>query len=278
MTTAFFRTGTPSDLATMINWAADEGWNPGLDDANPFFASDPDGFFVAEMDNRSVASISVVNHNADFAFLGFYICHPDYRGQGIGMGLWTHAMAHAGNRTVGLDGVADQEANYAKSGFVRTGASMRMAGSLSPQDDARVRRMQDGDLDRLLMLDAKANGFSRPGFLTSWLAETQSRRSVVLGDADDITGFATLRRCREGVKIGPIVAPTAEDALCLVRAGLALLPADPVIIDVPSENSAFLSALQARGFNDTFATARMYRGAPPQRSSLLQAIATMELG
>ncbi|MDP2934013.1 MAG: GNAT family N-acetyltransferase, partial [bacterium] len=33
---------TELDLA--IEWAASEGWNPGLQDANCFYAADPEGF------------------------------------------------------------------------------------------------------------------------------------------------------------------------------------------------------------------------------------------
>lgn len=107
------RTASIAEVKMMLDWAAGEGWNPGLDDASVFHATDPEGFFIAERDGTPVASISVVNHTDDFAFLGFYICRPECRGQGIGLGLWHHALAHAGPRTVGLDGVAAQEANYA---------------------------------------------------------------------------------------------------------------------------------------------------------------------
>lgn len=90
----------PDDLSRVLDWAADEGWNPGLDDAAAFLASDPEGFFVTEADGAPVAAISVVNHSPDFAFLGLYLCQPAWRGRGIGLRLWTHALTHAG----GADG------------------------------------------------------------------------------------------------------------------------------------------------------------------------------
>lgn len=31
-----------------LPWAGAEGWNPGLNDAEVFFATDPQGFFLAE--------------------------------------------------------------------------------------------------------------------------------------------------------------------------------------------------------------------------------------
>ena len=34
-----------ADLALALEWAAAGGWNPGLHDANCFYAADPEGFF-----------------------------------------------------------------------------------------------------------------------------------------------------------------------------------------------------------------------------------------
>ena len=36
---------TRSELDMAVQWAADEGWNPGLQDAGAFWAQDPQGFF-----------------------------------------------------------------------------------------------------------------------------------------------------------------------------------------------------------------------------------------
>src|SRR5690606_17979527 len=87
-----------ADLAAVLGWAADEGWNPGLADAGPFVAADPRGFFLAEVGGQPAAAISVVNHDDGFAFLGLYICRPAFRGQGVGHALWREALAHAGDR------------------------------------------------------------------------------------------------------------------------------------------------------------------------------------
>jgi len=38
----------PDEIALAADWAAAEGWNPGLDDAACFVTVDPDGFFIGE--------------------------------------------------------------------------------------------------------------------------------------------------------------------------------------------------------------------------------------
>ncbi|KEO50794.1 GNAT family N-acetyltransferase [Thioclava pacifica] len=263
------------EIETVLEWAAAEGWNPGRDDAAAFQVADPEGFFVAEREGTPIAAISVVNHDADHAFLGLYICRPDARGQGVGYALWQHALDHAGARTVGLDGVAAQQANYAKSGFVRSGATQRFTGQLTSRSGSDIRDVAPEDIPHLIALDTGASGLSRAAFLGAWLQPTASRRSVVLSDR---SGFATIRQCREGAKIGPIIAPTAQEALGLAEAAVGILAPAQVSIDLPEANHALRETLLARGFSMGFETARMYRGPKPRDDHRIQAIATMELG
>ena len=61
------------DLA--VDWAAAEGWNPGLADAACFRAQDPTGFLVGRIGDEAVAVISAVKYGASFGFIGFYIYH-----------------------------------------------------------------------------------------------------------------------------------------------------------------------------------------------------------
>src|SRR5216684_2078562 len=107
-----------SEIAIAADWAAAEGWNPGLNDPACFATVDPNGFFIGELDGAPASTLSVVNYDDGFAFLGFYIVRPDLRGRGYGLRIWKAAIAHAGARTVGLDGVVAQQENYKKSGFV----------------------------------------------------------------------------------------------------------------------------------------------------------------
>ena len=82
------RRARKDEIGLILDWAAAEGWNPGLDDAAAFFAADPQGFFIAENDGEPIAAISVVNHSERFAFLGLYLCLRNWRGRGIGYALW----------------------------------------------------------------------------------------------------------------------------------------------------------------------------------------------
>ena len=43
----------PEDVEFAIEMAAGEGWNPGIHDGEIFYETDPDGFFIAEIQNLS---------------------------------------------------------------------------------------------------------------------------------------------------------------------------------------------------------------------------------
>jgi len=92
---------TRNEVDTAIEWAAAEGWNPGLHDATCFFAADPDGFLAGLLDDELVATISVVKYGTSFGFLGLYIVKPSYRGRGYGLGLWNAGIAHLEQRSIG---------------------------------------------------------------------------------------------------------------------------------------------------------------------------------
>ena len=95
----------PQEIALAADWAGAEGWNPGLADAACFATVDGEGFLIGEIDGTPAATLSVVNYDARFAFLGFYIVRSDLRGRGFGLRIWQAGLDHAGGRTIGLDGV-----------------------------------------------------------------------------------------------------------------------------------------------------------------------------
>jgi len=105
------------DLKLATEWAASEGWNPGLHDARIFYQTDPQGFFIGRINRKPVATISAVRYGDEFGFIGLYIVAPEHRDHGYGGRLIQYASKHlAGCRSIGLDGVESQQANYARHG------------------------------------------------------------------------------------------------------------------------------------------------------------------
>lgn len=267
------RTMKLADLELALDWAAQEGWNPGLDDAAAFLAADPDGFLISEVNGKPAAVISVVNHDPTFAFLGLYICAPEFRGQGHGLALWKAGILHAGGRCIGLDGVPDQQANYARSGFDPAGKTVRYTGSLPT--DAPLHTEVPQEIAAISAADAEFSGFTRPNFAQAWFADTQTRRTFTLGKGC----FATARQCRDGVKIGPLYANSVSELDTLFALISRQFGRQPVTLDIPLQSKALSDYVSDMGFTPSFETARMYKGkAPLLKLPVFSATATLELG
>ena len=73
------RTASREEVDLAVQWAADEGWNPGIHDADCFFAADQNGFLIGLLDDQPIATISAVRYEQSFGFIGFYIVKPQYR-------------------------------------------------------------------------------------------------------------------------------------------------------------------------------------------------------
>lgn len=261
------------------DWAAAEGWNPGLGDAEAFHGVDPSGFLMGWLGDVPVSAISVVRHSERFGFLGFYLCRAEHRGMGHGMATWQAGMAHLGGRTVGLDGVPAQEANYQRSGFVLAHHTKRYAGLVDARPDPEIRPATEADIPELVRMDRQIGGTERHAYISAWFGPAETRRTLVHDAGGVIRATGTIRECRNGHKIGPIFAPDAEIARRLIGALVHHSGAKLVMIDVPDPNEPGVALARSLGLEPVFSCARMYKGAPlVRRTGNIFAETTFELG
>lgn len=254
-----------ADLDVAVEWAAAEGWNPGVEDAEAFYAIDPGGFLMGWLGSVPVAAISVVRHSPAYGFLGFYLCDPAFRGQGHGLALWQAGMAHLGDCTVGLDGVVAQQQNYRRSGFRLAHQTQRYEGKVAGCKHPGVEPAGSGDLPALLALDHAIQGGAREAYMTEWFKQTQTRQTLVMRGVGRIIAAGTIRACRSGHKVAPLYAPDIESACALVESLVVLAGAGRIAIDVPDPNTPGVSLVGRFGLRPSFACARMYNGDLPDR-------------
>jgi len=272
----------PDEIPLAVDWAAAEGWNPGLRDAECFAVVDPHGFLVAERDGVPVATASCVNYDDHFAFLGFYIVRPDLRGRGYGVRLWQAAMAHAGSRVVGLDGVVAQQDNYRKSGFSLAYANIRFSGRPTALAQAAARpdivTLADVPLADIEASDASVFPAPRRAFLQAWIgAPGHVGRGLIRDGA--LAAWGVIRPCRAGSKIGPLVAEGRDSAEAVVSALLSAVGDVEVFLDIPAVNPEAVALAEGLGLKPVFETARMYTGPiPPLRLECMFGVTTFELG
>ena len=275
--TPTIRTLSLAEITMFVDWAAGEGWNPGRHDAAAFHAADPGGFFGAFVDDEMVAGIAAVAYGKDFGFIGLYICRPDMRGKGYGKAVWDAGMARLSGRTVGLDGVPAQQANYRSMGFVTDYATFRWSGRFAGA--AQPEPTQSISPDRFAAVDAFDRlhfPAPRAAFLERWIAPPHV--ALVCMDGDRVRGYGVARACREGFKVGPLFASDIDVAVTLL-ASLAGACGGDIHIDVPGGQGEFCAMLGAAGLSRGFETARMYRGpAPAIQTDGVYGVTSLELG
>ncbi|WP_420406061.1 GNAT family N-acetyltransferase [Nisaea sp.] len=271
---------TAADIDDAVSWAAAEGWNPGDRDAQCFASIDPAGFIGGFLDGRMIASISVVNYDAAFSFLGFYIVRPEYRGKGYGYRLWQEGMVHAGDRLVGLDGVVAEQENYKRSGFELAYRNIRYGGTPTlpaAHPGLEIRAVTAPD-DALKAFDRTAFPVARTAFLDAWLG-TRGHAAFAAYRDGEFAGYAVVRPCVNGVKIGPLFALDSDVAGALTVAAVGAVGANEIFLDVPEPNAKAVALAEGLGLSPVFETARMYRGpAPDIDLSRIFGVTSFELG
>lgn len=270
------------DLARALDWAAAEGWNPGLDDARAFQITDPQGFLVGLLDGEPVGCVSVVRYGGDFGFLGFYIMTPQARGKGYGIQLWNAGMARLQGRDIGLDGVPAQQDNYRKSGFRLAWRNIRYQGPAAarglPPPGVVLADAKSLPFDRVAAYDRRFFPAPRDGFLANWIGAPGHVALAAIRDGA-VAGLGVIRPCRAGFKIGPLYAAADAIAAALVSGLCERAGPGVVALDVPETNARAVHLAESLGMVPAFETARMYTGADPAIDAAgLFGVTTFELG
>ncbi len=276
------RTMTESDMRIAIEWAAAEGWNPGLHDAESFFAADPNGFFIGELDGEPVSTLSAVKYGKLFGFIGFYIVKPELRGKGYGIQIWNAGIKYLADRNIGLDGVLEQQENYKNFGFKLAYSNIRYEGvneSKKLSNDTRIVDLASVPFGDILSYDQPFFPEERTLFLKSWIGQPVHHALGVMQN-EKLAGYGVIRECREGFKIGPLFGDTSELAESLfIALTIKAKASAPIYLDVPETNKAAIILAEKYQMKPIFETARMYTKYSPEiPMQKLFGVTSFELG
>jgi GNAT superfamily N-acetyltransferase len=283
------RNMTRSEVDKLVAWAAREGWNPGLHDAQLFWATDPEAFIAADLDGEMIGGGSITSYNGEFGFMGFFIVRPEYRGRGYGNTLWQARRQRLLDRlrpgaSIGLDGVFEMQDYYARGGFVFSHREMRFRTEITdrpatlPRDDQNIIPLADVPFDQVLDYDCTCFPAKRPNFLRGWISQPDALALGYLRD-EKLNGYGVVRRCREGCKIGPLFADGTQVAEALYAHLAGFATGGPLFLDAPENNPAAMEFVAQRRMFEVFGCARMYLGRPPVIAhESVFGVTTFELG
>lgn len=275
---ARIRQMTRAEADIALGWAGDEGWNPGLHDADAFYQTDPQGFFAIEADNHMVACVSMVRYSEDFIFGGLVIVHPDYRNKGIGKAMLDAVLTLTGGSNCAIDGVFAMQPFYRGLGFKLAYRNIRFEGIGGGNVDKSLIPLREVPFPRILAYDSMFFPTVREGFLKHFLYQPDCKGYANI-DNGSISGYGFIRKCLNGYKIGPLFADSTGTAEKIYSALSSFAEGFPVFLDVPEPNAAGVALAKAHEMKEVFGTARMYtREIPKLPIGQIFGVTSFELG
>lgn len=258
---------TLDDLRLVISWANDEGWVFSENDAEAYYNLDPNGYFVGEIDGKTVGSIGAVNYG-DYGFIDAYLVRQEYQGKGYGTQLLNHALEYCKDcKVIGLDVVDESIKYWSKSGYkpyYRILCFERKAqGALG---DNIVNIKKDISFDILKEYDLDVFGYSREKFLECLLKRDDYHALGAVKDGT-LVGYGVLRKLAddEGYIIGPLSAESAQIARDLSEGLQSLIIGQTVYASFfdCNENAVELFGVKD-GWSNVSDEVRLYKGGVPK--------------
>jgi hypothetical protein len=272
------------NVEELFEWAKDEGWNPGINDAFIAFNAFPKDFIGYFIEDEMIAAGSIVNYGGEFGFMGLFIVKKEYRFKGIGNLLWHDRKSRLISKLnpgalIGMDGVESMQPFYSKGGFQKLFTDERH--SLMGERFSFSKYVKNYDkryFDLLMEYDKLSFGFNRKTFLSYWL-KNASAKSFVFVEEDNLKGYVVIRETVEGYKIGPLFADSKAIASELFKACLTEVEGQKVSIDIPTINPSAKQLLEEFNSEIVFECARMYYPKVPKCSfHTVFGITTLEFG
>src|SRR5262249_47082235 len=199
---------------------------------------------------------------------------------GYGLHIWNAALAHAGARVIGLDGVPAQQQNYKKAGFKLAYANIRYGGMVVAPNAPRGRvvALAEVPLSLVLVDDATVFPGPRAAFLRAWIGSpSHVGRAIVMDGRLVAWGRNAVLPQRQEDR--PVVCRRSQSRRSIAGGLLAAADVSEIFLDIPSLNRDAIALAQDLRLAPVFETARMYTGEiPPLRLERLFGVTTLELG
>jgi ribosomal protein S18 acetylase RimI-like enzyme len=248
------------DLVLGLRLSRQAGWNQTEADWLRLLYFEPDGCFIAELDEIAVGTTTtcVFGH---VAWVAMVLVDVAARNKGIGTQLLCYALDYLDDRqvlTVRLDATPAGKLLYEKLGFQQEYELARYEGIASCCEGSPIAvEATPETYPDIIELDRKMTGTNREKLLARLFDEFPHDLQIIRRHGVD--GYAIKRPGANAIQVGPCVAG--------IKAGSALLSdvlhrsrGKPVFVDVPRDNVAAVKLVESTGLRIQRCFVRMYRG------------------
>jgi GNAT superfamily N-acetyltransferase len=262
-----YRDLTPGDIPAGLRLCRIAGWNQLAADWELFLRLSPRGCRAAVQDGRVVGTVTTVNYENRFAWVGMVLVDPDARSQGVGTRLLQEAMnLLCGIPSIRLDATPQGRPVYERLGFEDEYKLCRMQlavitaadrpdstpGSLlsnpSQTEELSVRPMKAEDLAVVGEVDRRTFGADRHEILQWALQQSPEYAWIALSSAG-LEGYCFGRRGFNFDQVGAVQSQSELVAQRLVAACLSSAkPGTRFIVDPLLHSPSWLEWLRLAGF------------------------------
>ena len=257
-----FRTMDVQDIAVGETFCRAANWNQLRRDWELFLKLNPEGNCVAESDNRIVGTVTTLDYQEHFSWIGMVLVDPSFRKQGIGTALLKKALEIlVARETVKLDATPAGREVYLKLGFKDEYRLGRMTGTVQPETLGTFvsTPLATKDMDEIADFDRKIFGADRRKLL-EWQLQGAVEYAFVEREENEIVGYCMGRHGYNFEQIGPVLALNADIAVRLTSSALLSCKGLPVAIDAMYFDANWLKWLTGLGLKEQRPFVRMYRG------------------
>jgi len=259
------------------------GWNQTESDWRRVVKHDPQGCFIACLDNRVVGTTTSTAYGTDLAWIGMVLVDPDHRRRGIATQLMEatiRSLRSRGVKTIKLDATPVGRPVYAALGFTEETRIERWMGTARPAGKTDFQIWRPEVRQKVMALDRRAFGAERAILLDSLVVDSSVMPLTISASDGELQGYALARRGTLACYIGPFVVTDQHTAVSLLDGMFDQLSGRDVFIDINTRFEAGAQIIGARGFVKQREFIRMRLG-PENRletSGLIFAIAGPEIG
>ncbi len=273
----------PADIPDGMRFKTAAGWNQTEADWMLYLDVSPDGCFAAVHKGKIVGTVTTLIYDKTIAWIGMMLVDPEYRRRGIATSLMRYAMDFINDvETIKLDATHAGKRVYDRLGFRDEYHLRRMTIDSLPSiknTETDSMPVTDDDFMEIAKKDIVVFGADRMAVLKA-LARNNPGTAKKIVRNGTIAGYCMGRPGTNFYQIGPVVADTGQDAICLTQEVMSTLTGQAVVIDVPTRQLGFMDWIVSVGFSEQRPLIRMYYGnnAHPGQPDNVYAICGPELG